>query len=403
MSIKIPESRTPSSETCEGALIIESDRPNESPVIFRGKLRGWMPSVQSLAGGLEGSLTRGYGEAVFNTSLTGYQEILTDPSYFKQIICMTAPHIGNTGLNSQDNESSKIWCAGLVIHDESTLVSNWRAESSLLSRLALERVPFLVEADTRAITRYLRTRGVARALLLPASEAHKASALFRELPAFEGVDFISQVSTRAPYRFDSNSNSPRAFKVSVLDFGVKTNLLRMLSNAGCECEVFPSTTGVQELLKSNPDGVFLSNGPGDPSAAVVAIQTVKNLIAKKIPVFGVCMGHQVLALASGAKTYKLKFGHRGGNHPVKDFEADQVQVSSHNHGYAVDEASLPREVEVTHKSLNDQTIEGIRLKHSPAFSVQYHPEACPGPHDSYILFERFIDLMRRHPNVSSIS
>jgi carbamoyl-phosphate synthase small subunit len=348
---------------------------------------------------------RGYGEAVFNTSMTGYQEILTDPSYFGQIVCMTTPHIGNTGVNSEDPESSHPWCAGFVVHEPCAIPSSWRSKGGLHEYLVKNGIPGLWGVDTRAVTLRLRSMGVARALILPASERAKAKDLFAQLPSFEGRDLIGEVSTREPYRWNATSASkadaaidngqkaaPARHKVVTMDFGVKWNLLRQLAHSGCDVEVVPANTPAKDILARKPDGVFLSNGPGDPAAAPYAAQTVKELIGK-VPIFGVCMGHQILALALGGRTYKLKFGHRGGNQPVLDKHTGRVEISSHNHGYSVDGASLPAHVEVTHVSLNDKTVEGLSVKGANAFSVQYHPEACPGPHDSVILFERFVKAL----------
>jgi len=332
--------------------------------------------------------------------MTGYQEILTDPSYFGQIVCMTYPHIGNTGVNSEDAESSHPWCAGFVVFERSGTHSSWRADSgesgSLDHYLKANGIPGIHGIDTRALTRHLRLKGVVRGLILPAEDSALAQELFSKLPAFEGRDLIGEVSTPRSYVWkDPLGKGPATpkYKIVAMDFGVKWNLLRSLANHGCEIEVVPAKTPARDILDRKPDGVFLSNGPGDPSAAPYAAEAVKGLLGK-VPVFGVCMGHQMLALAMGAKTYKLKFGHRGGNQPVIDKGTGKVEISSHNHGYAVELASLPANLEVTHINLNDKTVEGLRLR-APAgapeaFSVQYHPEACPGPHDSAILFERFM-------------
>jgi carbamoyl-phosphate synthase small subunit len=341
----------------------------------------------------------GYGEVVFNTSMTGYQEILTDPSYYGQIICMTVPHIGNTGVNSEDPESIRPWCSGFVAHGISDLHSNWRAEGGLEDYLVSHAIPGIYGVDTRALTRHLRAKGVTRGVILPLSERSEARSLLAELPTFEGRDLIGEVTTREPYIWKKTS-TPTQFKIVAMDFGIKWNLLRSLEKLGCEIEVVPAHTTSEAILAKKPDGVFLSNGPGDPSAAPYAARTVQEMLGK-LPIFGVCMGHQILALAIGAKTYKLKFGHRGGNQPVMDEETRCVEISSHNHGYSVDPASLPESVEVTHTNLNDKTVEGLIIRNANAFSVQYHPEACPGPHDSILLFERFIHNMKK--NVSKIS
>ncbi len=410
----------------KGFLILEDPNHPEGK-IFEGYLFGAPVSAESIRAA-SASVTasqkskisakdsqkdRGYGEVVFNTSMTGYQEILTDPSYYGQIVCMTVPHIGNTGINLEDPESIHPWCAGFVVHEFSEEPSNWRAQGSLDSYLKQNGIPGLYDVDTRALTRHLRSSGVVRGLILPEHEKHLAKELLAELPSFEGRDLIGEVTTREPYAWPISSrgdnkdtvsaipaayaNAPkpngRPYKVVTMDFGVKWNLLKSLHHFGCEVEVVPASSSAEEILARKPDGVFLSNGPGDPSAAPYAAKTVKNLVGK-VPVFGVCMGHQILALAMGAKTYKLKFGHRGGNQPVLDQDTQKVEISSHNHGYAVDGSSLPEQIEVTHVNLNDRCIEGMRVKDASAFSVQYHPEACPGPHDSMVLFERFIESMK---------
>jgi carbamoyl-phosphate synthase small subunit len=316
------------------------------------------------------------------------------------MVCMTTPHIGNTGVNNEDPESPQPWCAGFIIHEGCDSPSNWRAEGGLEEYLTKHGIPGLYGVDTRALTRHLRSRGVVRGVILPASERAQAAALLKELPPFEGRDMIGEVSTRKPYAWkDNGAPAPakpvdKKYKVVAMDFGVKWNLLRSLSSLGCEVEVVPASTSAQEILARKPDGVFLSNGPGDPAAAPYAAKAVRDMVGK-VPIFGVCMGHQILSLAMGAKTYKLKFGHRGGNQPVIDKNTQRVEISSHNHGYAVDGSSLPPELEVTHVNLNDRTIEGVQVKGQNAFSVQYHPEACPGPHDSIALFERFVENMKR--------
>ncbi|MGZ3688797.1 MAG: glutamine-hydrolyzing carbamoyl-phosphate synthase small subunit, partial [Bdellovibrionota bacterium] len=338
------------------------------------------------------NVDQGYGEAVFNTSMTGYQEILTDPSYYGEIVCMTTAHVGNTGVNSEDPESPRAWCAGFVVRDAMEQPSNWRSSGSLPDYLVKHGIPGLSGVDTRALTRHLRSRGVLRALILPRSEKSRAKELFGRLPAFEGRDLIGEVSTKKPYAWEKPKKPE--FKVVALDFGLKWNLLRSLAHFGCEIEVVPAGTSAQEILARKPDGIFLSNGPGDPAAAPYAAKTVRELVGHA-PLFGVCMGHQILGLAMGAKTYKLKFGHRGGNQPVLDQTSGRVEISSHNHGYAVDEKSLPPSLKVTHVNLNDRCVEGMEVPGKDAFSVQYHPEACPGPHDSVVLFERFVAKMNQ--------
>lgn len=349
---------------------------------------------------------RGYGEVVFNTSMTGYQEILTDPSYYGQMVCMTVPHIGNTGVNTEDPESAHPWCAGFIVHEAAETPSNWRSMDTLDSYLKKNQIPGIYGIDTRALTRHLRSRGVVRGVILPASERSKAMGLLKDLPQFEGRDLIGEVTTREPYawphplakkegfQYPEVVKSGKKYKVIAVDYGVKWNLLRSLHAHGCEIEVVPANTKADAILAKKPDGVFLSNGPGDPAAAPYAAETVRGLVGK-VPLFGVCMGHQILSLAQGAKTYKLKFGHRGGNQPVLDKDTGRVEISSQNHGYAVDDKSLPSNLEVTHINLNDKTVEGVRVKGAKAFSVQYHPESCPGPHDSRVLFDRFIEMMAK--------
>lgn len=402
-----------------GVLVLE-DRTNPEGLAFDGFLFGAPANEKSIltaqkTGGL--ARDRGYGEVVFNTSLTGYQEILTDPSYYGQIICMTAPHIGNTGVNRDDPESAHPWCAGFVVHEVSETPSNWRSMQALDAYLKSSGIPGMYGMDTRSLTRHLRSSGVVRGVLLPASERSKAKQLLAELPQFEGRDLIGEVTTKEAYAWPhpkagsqekfllgdratpphavGGTDSPKAakrHKVVAVDYGVKWNLLRSLHALGCDVEVVPAHATAEEILARKPDGVFLSNGPGDPAAAPYAAKAVGGLIGK-VPVFGVCMGHQILALAKGAKTYKLKFGHRGGNQPVLDIQTGKVEISSQNHGYAVEESSLPSDLEITHVNLNDKTVEGVRVKGAKAFSVQYHPESCPGPHDSRVLFDRFIAMM----------
>jgi len=377
-----------------GVLILEDGTE------FSGFLFGAPVSVESIraAQAARKSSARnrdqGYGEVVFNTSMTGYQEILTDPSYFGQIVCMTVPHIGNTGINHEDIESSQPWAAGFIVHENCWRASNWRTSDELNTYLKKHGVPGLFGVDTRGLTLHLRSKGVVRGVILPESEKALAEKLLTSLPNFEGRDMLREVTTPKPYYFQYRSATPSRYRVVALDFGVKTNLLRSLAELGCEVEVVPADTQAQDVLSRKPDGVFLSNGPGDPAAAPYAAETVRGLLGK-VPLFGVCMGHQIMALAVGAKTYKLKFGHRGGNQPVLDRSTGHVEISSHNHGYAVHGASLPPHVEVTHINLNDQTVEGLIVKGADAFSVQYHPEACPGPHDSMQLFERFVGTMKK--------
>ncbi|MBC7691871.1 MAG: glutamine-hydrolyzing carbamoyl-phosphate synthase small subunit [Methylotenera sp.] len=387
-----------------GVLVLE-DRTHPDGKAFPGFLFG--SPLSSSQNDLPKD--RGYGEVVFNTSMTGYQEILTDPSYYGQIVCLTVPHVGNTGINFEDPESAQPWCAGFVVQESAETPSNWRSVGNLDQYLRTHGIPGLYGVDTRALTRHLRSLGVVRGLILPADQRHLARGRLAELPSFEGRDLIGEVTTQKPYFWppkDMKSTAAaggvenftipsggKRYKVVTIDYGVKWNLLKSLHHFGCDIEVLPATSTAAEVLSRKPDGVFLSNGPGDPAAAPYAAEAVRGLVGK-VPLFGVCMGHQVLALAMGAKTYKLKFGHRGGNQPVIEHDTKRVEISSHNHGYAVDDSSLPANIEVTHMNLNDRTVEGLRVKGAQAFSVQYHPEACPGPHDSMVLFERFIDSMR---------
>jgi carbamoyl-phosphate synthase small subunit len=376
------------SEVTRGVLVLEDGTS------FEGILFGAPVTAESIRTSQRATSTqardKGYGEVVFNTSLTGYQEILTDPSYYGQIVCMTASHIGNTGINTEDPESQHPWCSGFVIHEGCDLPSNWRSTGDLASYLKEHGIPGLKGVDTRALTRHLRSQGVVRGLVLPLAQKDQAVSLLADLPAFEGRDLIGEVTTTKAYQWEKPKGA--RFKVVALDFGIKRNLLRSLASQGCEIDVLPARSTASEVLARKPDGVFLSNGPGDPGAAPYAAETVRNLVGK-VPVFGVCMGHQILALAMGAKTYKLKFGHRGGNQPVIEKKTGRVEISSHNHGYAVAADSLPSGIEVTHLNLNDKTVEGLALPAKNAFSVQYHPEACPGPHDSIELFERFVSMM----------
>lgn len=385
----------------KGVLVIES-KAGQIPREFHGLLYGAPVSASSIREAKRLNKDKGFGEVVFNTSMTGYQEILTDPSYYGQIITMTTPHIGNTGANSEDIESARAWAAGFIFHAPPVTSSNWRSQVELEEYLKEYGIPGLIGVDTRAVTLHLRTLGVTRGVILPFEERDKASALLAELPLFEGRDLIREVTTEKPYEWLRPKGIKLKYKVVALDFGAKWNLFRSLVEHLCSVEVFPANTRASEILAREPDGVFLSNGPGDPSAAPYAVQTVKELLGK-VPIFGVCMGHQILALALGGKTYKLKFGHRGGNQPVLDKVVGKVEISSHNHGYSVDIDSLPKSVELTHVNLNDHTVEGIAAHDLNAFSVQYHPEACPGPHDSAQLFSRFTEAMDRKKHVPTLS
>jgi carbamoyl-phosphate synthase small subunit len=352
------------------------------------------------------------GEVVFNTSMTGYQEVLTDPSYAGQIVTMTTPQIGNYGVAAADVESDAPKVAGFIMRDQSPIASNWRAQSTLREYLIANHIVAIADIDTRALTRKLRSAGVMRGVI--ATGAVDPQALVeraRAIPLMEGMDLVQEVTCAAPYDFSlsladtvaaaSFAQTPekpasRLLKVAAYDYGIKTNILRRLVAHGCQVRVFPATTPAADLLAWQPDGVFLSNGPGDPAAVGYAIDNVKALVEAGTPIFGICLGHQLLALGLGASTYKLKFGHRGGNHPVKQLASGQVEITSQNHGFAVDPASLPAGIELTHTNLYDGTVEGIRHTAKPLFSVQYHPEASPGPHDADYLFRQFVDLMESH-------
>ncbi len=352
------------------------------------------------------------GEVVFNTSMTGYQEVLTDPSYAGQIVTMTTPQIGNYGVAAADVESDAPKVAGFIMRDQSPVASNWRAQATLREYLTANHIVAIADIDTRALTRKLRSAGVMRGVI--ATGAVDPQALVeraRAIPLMEGMDLVKEVTCAAPYDFSlsladtvaaaSFAQTPerpasRLLKVAAYDFGIKTNILRRLVAHGCQVRVFPATTPAAELLAWQPDGIFLSNGPGDPAAVGYAIDNVRTLVEAGTPVFGICLGHQLLALGLGATTYKLKFGHRGGNHPVKQLSSGQVEITSQNHGFAVDPDSLPAGIELTHTNLYDGTVEGIRHTGKPLFSVQYHPEASPGPHDADYLFRQFVDLMESH-------
>lgn len=339
------------------------------------------------------------GEIVFNTSMTGYQEILTDPSYAGQIVVMTYPHIGNYGINSQDYESDRPYLKGFVVRELSATYSNWRAEGSLADFLKRYNIIGIQGIDTRALTKKIRTKGAMRAIISTINHLNRRELVEKaqKAPTLVGKDLVSQVSTNKADTFTGNSflknKRSRVYKVVALDFGIKTNILKSLTNLDCRVYMVPAKTSYKDILAYDPDGIFLSNGPGDPAAVTYAIETIKKLIGKK-PIFGICLGHQLLALALGGKTYKLKFGHHGGNHPVKNLETQKVEITAQNHGFAVDLDSLGDKVKLTHVNLNDQTVEGFKCLNYPAFSVQYHPEAGPGPHDSWYLFKQFIDSMR---------
>lgn len=344
------------------------------------------------------------GEVVFNTAMTGYQEILSDPSYCRQIITLTYPHIGNTGTNSEDDESHAVFASGLVIRDLPLLASNWRSEKTLQQYLIDNNVVAIAEIDTRKLTRILRDKGAQRGCIIAGDDIslETATAAIDGFAGLKGMDLAKVVSVTESYQWTENTWNLRAGHVEAenltkhvvaYDFGIKRNILRLLANRGCRVTVVPAQTPAADVLAMNPDGVFLSNGPGDPEPCTYAIEAIKTILETKIPVFGICLGHQLLALASGAKTEKMKFGHHGANHPVQEIATGRVMISSQNHGFAADEASLPSNVIATHRSLFDGSLQGIRFTDRPAFSFQGHPEASPGPHDVEGLFDEFIDLM----------
>ena len=333
------------------------------------------------------------GEIVFNTSMTGYQEILTDPSYKGQIVTMTYPLIGNYGWNKFDTESAKPQVEGLIVREYSQYHSNWRAEGNLGDYLMEHGIVGIHGIDTRALTKRLRTNGVMEGAI--STENLRSELLVKKAQKFggiEGKDLVKKVTCTSIYQWENPTQ--KKHRVVAIDFGIKHNILRMLQKHHCESLVVPAKTSADEILAMDPDGIFLSNGPGDPDAIDYGIKTIRSLIGKK-PIFGICLGHQLMSLAIGAKTFKLKFGHRGGNHPVQDIDTKQIEITSQNHGFCVDIDSLPNSAKITHINLNDQTLEGIELTDSPTFSVQYHPEASPGPHDASYLFQKFSDLMSK--------
>ena len=350
------------------------------------------------------------GEVVFNTSMTGYQEILTDPSYAEQIVTLTYPHIGSTGVNKEDEECKKLWCKGLVIRDLPLLASNFRSEQSLDVYLKQHNIVGIADIDTRRLTRILRDKGAQNGCILVGESAGgsvgeaKALAAAKGFPGIKGMDLAKMVSTKERYSWNESSWSlkeghqtltgDKPFKVVAYDFGVKRNILRMLADRGCDLAVVPAQTPAADVLAMKPDGIFLSNGPGDPEPCDYAIAAIKIFLETDIPIFGICLGHQLLALASGAKTVKMKFGHHGGNHPVQDLDTNLVMITAQNHGFAADEATLPACLKATHKSLFDGSLQGIHRTDKPAFSFQGHPEASPGPCDAATLFDHFIELMQ---------
>ncbi|MBT3348097.1 MAG: glutamine-hydrolyzing carbamoyl-phosphate synthase small subunit [Thiotrichales bacterium] len=355
------------------------------------------------------------GEVVFNTAMSGYQEILTDPSYLRQIVTLTYPHIGNTGTNLEDEESPQVMAAGLVIRDLSQIASNWRSEESLGDYLVRNKSVAIAGIDTRKLTRILREKGAQRGCIVAANSSDEtidekaAVAAAKNFAGLEGMDLAIEATTKEQYDWEQGSweleeglpapvenPSSLPWSVVVYDYGVKKNILRMLVDRGCRLQVVPAQTPVEEVLSLNPDGVFLSNGPGDPEPCDYAQSSIRTLLDKKIPLFGICLGHQLLSLASGAKSMKMKFGHHGANHPVQNMSSGEVMITSQNHGFAIDEDTLPDNLVATHRSLFDKSLQGVERSDTPAFSFQGHPEASPGPHDVAPLFDHFIELMEKN-------
>ncbi len=371
------------------------------------------PAILALADGTVfrgisiGAAGKTSGEVVFNTAMTGYQEILTDPSYSRQLVTLTYPHIGNTGVNPEDVESGQIHAAGLIIRDLPLVMSNFRATQSLPEYLKSQSIVAIADIDTRKLTRLLREKGAQNGAIVAGEDASEGTALefARSFPGLSGMDLAKVVSTRSPYEWTETEwelgkgygkqTSPR-FHVVAFDYGVKYNILRMLAQRGCKVTVLPAQSTAADALALNPDGIFLSNGPGDPQPCDYAIAASRELIDKGLPTFGICLGHQIMALASGAKTIKMKFGHHGANHPVQDLDTKKVMITSQNHGFAVDPATLPSNCRVTHVSLFDGSLQGFERTDRPAFCFQGHPEASPGPHDIAPLFDRFVAMMEKH-------
>jgi carbamoyl-phosphate synthase small subunit len=351
---------------------------------------------------------RTLGEVVFNTAMTGYQEILTDPSYFRQIVTLTYPHIGNVGTNSDDFESTKIYAAGLIIRDLSSIVSNWRADSPLEQFLRRGKTVAIAEIDTRRLTRILREKGAQAGCIVTGAKANPDEAVraARKFPGLKGMDLARLVSTKQAYQWNQGSIWPErqsvytkrvaGFHVVAFDYGIKRNILRLIADQDCRLTVVPAKTKAEEVMALLPDGVFLSNGPGDPEPCDYAIEAIGKIVDSGVPTFGICLGHQLLGLASGAKTVKMKFGHHGANHPVVEIDSGRVMITSQNHGFAVQEDTLPSNVRPTHRSLFDGTLQGIERTDRPAFSFQGHPEASPGPHDLKPLFQRFTAAMKSY-------
>ena len=374
----------------------------------------WLVKKPALLVLADGSIFRGtaigaegmsVGEVVFNTAITGYQEILTDPSYAQQIVTLTYPHIGNTGTTSEDAECDRVWATGLVIRDLPLLASNFRSHESLPDFLKARNVVGIADIDTRRLTRILRDKGAQNGCIMAGDiDETKALAAAKAFGGLKGLDLAKEVTVATSYPWNESSwelgvghtalNGAKKFKVVAYDYGVKRNILRMLADRDCDLIVVPAKTPAADVLAMNPDGVFLSNGPGDPEPCTYAIEAIKTLLETDIPIFGICLGHQLLALASGAKTLKMKFGHHGGNHPVQDLVSKRVMITAQNHGFAVEESSLPKNLVATHKSLFDGSLQGIHRTDKAAFSFQGHPEASPGPHEADTLFDHFIELMQ---------
>ncbi|MBI4485628.1 MAG: glutamine-hydrolyzing carbamoyl-phosphate synthase small subunit [Acidobacteria bacterium] len=362
---------------------------------------------RGVAAGAEGEAR---GEVVFNTSMTGYQEVLTDPSYAGQIVTMTCPEIGNYGVTAADVESRAPQVAGFIVREESPVASNWRSEGTLREYLVANQIVAITDIDTRALTRKLRSGGVMRGVIATGSDLDPKALIDRAnaIPKMEGCDLVQGVTSERPFDWPQEDPgefgvSPerlpkRRLKIAAYDYGMKWTILRRLSAHGCDVRVYPAKTPAAEVLATNPDGIFLSNGPGDPAPLTYAVANARTLVESNVPVFGICLGHQILGLAMGGQTFKLKFGHRGANHPVKRLDTGKVEITSQNHGFAVDPQSLPADVAVTHLNLYDGTVEGLRHKAHPAFCVQYHPEASPGPHDADYLFDDFIKLIEETRN-----
>ncbi len=348
-----------------------------------------------------------YGEIVFNTAMTGYQEVVSDPSYKNQIITFTYPHIGNVGINNEDQESNTSYVSGLVLSEVPTKASNWRSSSDFIDYLKHNKIVCIADLDTRHIASIIRNKGAMSACIIHNEKGiNKAKKELKSYSGIIGAELASKVSVKKKYPFKENifeykedkSIANKRLKVIAYDFGVKKNILRILNSMGCDVQVVPAKTTAEEILDLKPDGIFLSNGPGDPEPCEFAIQAIKKLFNHNVPIFGICLGHQLISLASGAKTKKMKYGHHGANHPVIDLKTGKVMITSQNHGFVIDEDSLPKSFHVTHRSLFDNTIQGIKHKKFPIFSFQGHPEACPGPHDVNHLFKNFINLMKKNIN-----